>query len=107
MHDISDTRDLSPAERTGFISKYFSNIRTIILIVLTLVGAGIVVFYSLPKELNPSIKIPIVNVVTVYPGASPSDVKELITVPLEDSVTGLSGLTKSTSSSQEGISVIT
>lgn len=107
MHDISDTQELRPEERTGFIARYFSNIRTIILIVLTLVGAGAIVFMGLPKELNPSIKIPIVTIVTIYPGASPSDVKDLVTVPLEDAVTGLSGLTKSTSSSQEGISVIT
>lgn len=107
MHDISETRSLTPMEKTGFIARYFANIRTIILIVLTLAGAGAVVFYGLPKELNPDIKIPIVTIATAYPGASPTDVKELVTVPLEDAVTGISGLTKSTSSSQEGISVIT
>ena len=74
--------------------------------VFILVVAGIVVFNGLPKELNPSIKIPIVTVVTVYSGASPDDVKELVTVPLEDAVTGLGDITKASSTSKEGVSVI-
>lgn len=107
MQETRIEHELTSAEQTGFIARYFTNIRTIILIVVTLAGAGLVVFNNLPKELNPDIKIPIVTVVTAYPGASPTDVKDLITVPLEDAVNSVSGVTKSTSSSQEGLSVIT
>ncbi len=92
---------------SGFISRYFSDIRTISLIVLTLTLAGIVTFNNLAKELNPAIKIPIVTISTVYPGASPEDVNELITVPIEDAVSGLDGITKTSSTSQEGLSLVT
>ncbi len=105
MQEIPTDKQL--VEKTGFIARYFSDIRTISLVVLTLVGAGIVVFINLPKELNPSIKIPIVTISTVYPGASPEDIKELITVPIEDSVSGLKGVTKTSSTSQEGLSLVT
>lgn len=105
MHEVSLERQ--EVKKTGFIYRYFQDIRMIILMVFILVAAGIVVFNGLPKELNPSIKIPIVTIVTVYPGASPDDVKELVTVPLEDAVTGLGDITKASSTSKEGVSIIT
>lgn len=50
------------------IAHYFKNIRTIVLVVLTLTGAGLATFFSLPRELNPNIQIPIVFVTTPFPG---------------------------------------
>ena len=88
------------------IASYFRNIRTIILIVLTLTLAGLTTFFSLPRELNPNIQIPIVFVSTPFPGAGPEDVEKLVTVPLEDAVSGLSGVQKVSSVSQENISTL-
>ncbi len=36
--------------------------------------------------LNPEIKIPIVIISTILPGANPQDVESLLTIPIEDSV---------------------
>lgn len=83
-----------PALKRTFIAAYFRNIRTIILVVLTLTGAGLATFFTLPRELNPNIQIPIVFVSTPFPGASPEDVEQLVTIPLEDAVSGLSGVEK-------------
>ena len=88
------------------IAGYFANIRTIILIVLTLAGAGLATYFSLPRELNPNIQIPIVFVATPFPGAGPEDVESLVTIPLEDAVSGLSGVEKVSSVSQENISTL-
>ncbi len=88
------------------IASYFKNIRTIILIVLTLTLAGLTTFFSLPRELNPNIQIPIVFVSTLFPGAGPEDVEKLVTIPLEDAVSGLSGVQKVSSVSQENISTL-
>jgi multidrug efflux pump subunit AcrB len=96
----------NPKDHDTFIGRYFANIRTIILIILTLAGAGIVTYLSLPRELNPSIKIPIVFIATSYPGAGPEDIESLITIPLEDAVSGLSGVSTVTSTSSEGVSTI-
>lgn len=92
--------------RKTFIASYFKNIRTIVLVVLTLTFAGLATFLSLPKELNPNIQIPIVFVSTLFPGTSPEDIEQLVTIPLEDAVNGLSGVQKSSSVSQENISRI-
>ena len=96
----------NPDDHNTLIGRYFGSIRTIILIILTLAGAGLVTYLSLPRELNPSIKIPIVFVATSYNGAGPDDIESLITIPLEDAVSGLSGVSKVTSTSNEGTSTI-
>lgn len=97
----------NPKDHLTLIGRYFGSIRTIVLIILTLSGAGLVTYLTLPRELNPSIKIPIVFIATTYPGASPDDIESLITIPLEDAVSGLKGVSKVTSSSNEGASTIT
>lgn len=101
-----DRLTFDPSLKETFIASYFKNVRTIILIVLTLSGAGLATFFALPRELNPNIQIPIVFVATPFPGAGPEDVEKLVTVPLEDAVTGLSGVEKVSSVSQENISTL-
>jgi len=101
-----DRLTFDPKLNGTVIASYFKNIRTIVLIILTLTLAGLATFFSLPRELNPNIQIPIVFVSTPFPGAGPEDVEKLVTVPLEDSVSGLSGVEKVSSVSQENISTI-
>ncbi len=102
-----DRLTFDPKLNRTAIAGYFSRIRAIVLIILTLSGAGLAVFFSLPRELNPDLQIPIVNVTTPFPGAGPEDVETLVTIPIEDSVKGLSGVTKVTSTSQENVSSLT
>ncbi len=92
--------------RNGFIGRYFQSTRTIVLITATLIIAGVASYSSLKKELNPDIQIPTVIIATAFPGAGPEDVEDLITVPIEDAVNGLSDVTRVTSSSQESFSSI-
>ncbi|MFZ1626293.1 MAG: efflux RND transporter permease subunit [Candidatus Moraniibacteriota bacterium] len=92
--------------RTSLIGRYFSNIRTITLITVTLVLAGIATYSTLKKELNPDIQIPTVIVATAFPGAGPEDIEDLVTIPIEDAVSGLSDVTRVTSNSQESFSTI-
>lgn len=101
-----DRLTFDPRLNKTFIASYFRNVRTIILVVLTLTLAGLATFFTLPRELNPNIQIPIVFVATPFPGAGPEDVEKLVTVPLEDAVTGLSGVEKVSSVSQENISTL-
>lgn len=101
-----DRLTFDPSLEKTFIASYFRNIRTIVLVVLTFAGAGLATFLSLPRELNPNIQIPIVFVSTVFPGAGPEDIEQLITIPLEDAVSGLSGVQTSSSTSQENISTL-
>lgn len=91
----------------SFKARYITNIRIVILLIILIVAAGLVSFFTLPKRLNPEIKIPIVSVVTVLPGAPPKDVERLVTKPLEASIHSLKGISELDSSSSESVSVIT
>lgn len=100
------SHNFSPAYQSG-IAGYFSRIRIVSLIALILSGAGLASYATLTKELNPNIQIPIVFVTTVFPGTDPEDMEQLVTIPLEDALENLSGVTKATSTSQESVSHIT
>ncbi len=91
----------------SLVAKYLTNIRLVMLLILTIVLLGSVAYLDLPKRLNPEVKIPIVTVVTVLPGAGPEDVEKLVTIPLEDELQGLSGIDVLNSTSQSNVSFIT
>ena len=78
----------------------------ITMIFLAIVVFGLVSYTRLGVNLLPSVNIPVVTVVTAYPGASPDSVESLVTVPLEDALSGLSNLDYISSSSIEGVSTV-
>jgi multidrug efflux pump len=67
---------------------------------------GIINYYTIPKEQIPEIVIPMVNVNTLYPGTSPSDMESLVTRPLEKNLKSISGVKKITSRSAQDFSAI-
>lgn len=95
-----------PRLSSGFIEKYLGNPRLVLLLLTTIIGVGLFSYFNLPRRLNPEIKIPIVIVSAVLPGASPQDIESLVTEPLENEVTGLSDVKTVTSSSRENVSVL-
>lgn len=78
-------------------------------VVLTLAIAlmGAYSYLALPRESAPDIKVPLITVVVPLPEASPEDVENNVTVPLERQLKNLKGLDELTSVSSEGISVTT
>lgn len=79
----------------------------ILMVISAMVVLGLVSFSRLNAELYPNINLPVVTVVTTYPGAAPEDVERLITKPIEDAVAGLANVDVLTSSSSEGFSQVT
>jgi len=67
---------------------------------------GILNYYTIPKEQIPEIVIPMINVNTIYPGTSPSDMESLVTRPLEKNLKSISGVKKITSRSVQDFSAI-
>ena len=67
---------------------------------------GAVSFFRIPVTLIPELNPPVAVVVTSYPGASPTEVSEKITKPLEKSLSTTPGLKTIQSSSQEGANFI-
>ncbi len=54
----------------------------------------------------PKIEPPIISIISAYPGASPEDVEQKVTEPLENQLATTPGIEKITSTSSEGISLI-
>ncbi|TAK33862.1 MAG: efflux RND transporter permease subunit [Chloroflexota bacterium] len=74
--------------------------------VLALVIFGLVSYTRLGVDLWPNVSFPAVTVVTVYPGAGPESVEELVTKPIEDALAGVTDLDYLQSSSTEGVSYV-
>lgn len=78
-----------------------------ILIMVALLLSGGWALIAMPKESYPEVEVPIGIVSTVLPGATAADVERLVTDKLEPSVRNVPGIDKVTSSSRQGVSVIT
>ncbi|MEI7832149.1 MAG: efflux RND transporter permease subunit [bacterium] len=79
---------------------------TILMLVLALVVLGLQSRSRLPVDLLPNVEFPLIFISTVYPGTGPEEVETLITKPIEDSVSMISGLKKLSSTSSEGVSSV-
>ena len=79
---------------------------TTVLAVLCLIVFGLTSVFSAKMELTPEMNFPMLMITSVYAGASPEDVNDLITGPIEDSVGTLSGVKSVQSISQESISIV-
>ncbi|MFC0225154.1 MdtB/MuxB family multidrug efflux RND transporter permease subunit [Serratia aquatilis] len=77
------------------------------LFMLAILLAGIIGYRSLPVSALPEVDYPTIQIVTLYPGASPDVVTSAITAPLERQFGQMSGLKQMASQSSGGASVIT
>src|ERR1700740_2584195 len=77
------------------------------LLMVAILLAGIVAYRVLPLSALPEVDYPTIQVVTLYPGASPDVVTSSITAPLERQFGQMPGLNQMSSTSSGGASVIT
>lgn len=68
---------------------------------------GLVSFLGLPKQEIPDLVISQALVTTVYPGATPETIEQNVTNEIEQKINELDGVDTITSTSMEGVSVIT
>ena len=69
--------------------------------------AGLIAYRLLPVSALPEVDYPTIQVVTLYPGASPDVMTSLVTSPLERQFGRMPGLNQMSSTSSGGASVIT
>ncbi|MDZ7718815.1 MAG: efflux RND transporter permease subunit [Balneolaceae bacterium] len=84
-----------------------NNRTTVYLLTVLVTMIGVYSYLILPKESFPEVEIPIFNVVTIYAGASPADVENVITRPIEQELKGIDGIDQITSVSKQATSIIT
>ncbi len=99
---------LLPPGRTGGPSRLFimRPVATTLMMVAILL-AGIIGYRFLPVSALPEVDYPTIQVITLYPGASPDVVTSAITAPLERQFGQMSGLKQMSSQSSGGASVVT
>jgi HAE1 family hydrophobic/amphiphilic exporter-1 len=100
-----DQLTFDPELKQGFLNFFVTHTRVVILLIILLSGWGVYAYSVLPRESNPEVKISIAIVSAVFPGASPSDVEELVTKKIETEVSSLKGVSKVTSTSSNSVSV--
>src|SRR5271170_5746019 len=77
------------------------------LLMVAIFLSGIVSYFALPLSALPEVDYPTIEVVTLYPGASPDVMTSSVTAPLETQFGQMPGLNQMSSTSSGGASVIT
>ncbi len=77
------------------------------LLMLAIVLAGLVSLRFLPLSALPQVDYPTIQVQTLYPGASPEVMAQTVTAPLERQFGQMPGLSRMSSTSAAGVSIVT
>ena len=77
------------------------------LLMLAIVLAGLVGLRLLPLAALPQVDYPTIQVQTLYPGASPEVMAQTVTAPLERQFGQMAGLSRLSSTSAAGVSIVT
>ena len=77
------------------------------LLMVAILLAGLIAYKQLPLSALPEVDYPTIQVVTLYPGASPEVMTGTVTAPLERQFGQMPGLNRMSSQSSGGASVIT
>ncbi|WP_416137665.1 efflux RND transporter permease subunit [Halomonas sp. HK25] len=81
--------------------------RTTLLLLGTLLLAGLAAWQAIPKEANPDVAIPIIYVSLSLEGVSPEDGERLLVRPMEQELRSIEGVRKMTSQASEGHAAVT
>ncbi|MBX3190458.1 MAG: efflux RND transporter permease subunit [Labilithrix sp.] len=75
-----------------------------VMVTVALMVLGFMGLSRLGTDLFPDVSFPVVVVTVPYPGASPREVEQLVTKPIEDAVVSMNGIDRMKSTSREGVS---
>jgi multidrug efflux pump len=95
-------QDLKPS----FLSAPIKQSKITLFIAIAIAGIGLYFYDLLPKQENPDIAVPVAMITTFYPGASLTDIEQLITNPIENTVSQITGFDKVESYSFNSASIV-
>ena len=75
-------------------------------LMLALVTLGLFSYRRLSVEMFPSVEIPVISVVTKFPGASPESIEREVSKKVEEAVNQIAGVKHVMSYSREGVSTV-
>ncbi len=82
------------------------NTLVIFLVVVMLIGGGVYSAKNIKMETMPNITIPMITTVDIYPGASPEDVADKLTEPMQKAISGIQGVSSVKTINNENVGVI-
>ncbi|MFM6927588.1 MAG: efflux RND transporter permease subunit [Bdellovibrio sp.] len=75
-------------------------------VTIAIVVVGWACYKSMSVDLFPDVSVPVVTVQTTYRGAGPAEIETLVSRPIEDEVSTISGIKRMTSKNMEGVSQV-
>ena len=98
--------NIEKIKHLSFTNWCIRNSTSIYVIIILISFAGLMSYQRIPKELFPDIVIPTISVATIYPGASPQDMENLIVKPIEKQLKSINGIKKIKSNSVSDFAMI-
>lgn len=77
-----------------------------VLVFLMFAALGAVSWMNIARAEDPDFPVPIYTTIAVYPGASPEDMEQLVTEPIEQKLKSLEDIKKLESTSSDGLAVV-
>jgi len=105
----SDTDDVMPPHAGPMtrLAKVFIQSKLTPLLVLAMLLIGIFAIGLTPREEEPQIVVPMIDVMVVFPGADPEEVENLVTKPLEQKIWEIEDVEYVYSASYPGMAMVT
>jgi multidrug efflux pump subunit AcrB len=98
-------KDLNEIKK-GPLAWFASNHVAANLLMMLIIAGGILSIFSIKVEVFPDISIDMVTVTVPYLGASPSEVEDGVCLRVEESIAGIEGIKRITSSAYEGAGTV-
>ncbi|HVZ76508.1 MAG TPA: efflux RND transporter permease subunit [Gemmatimonadaceae bacterium] len=92
---------------SGRIAQAFLRSRLTPLVAVASLLVGVIGIVATPREEEPQISVPMIDVITALPGASPREVENLVTRPVEQRMWEIPGVEYVYSTSAPGVSLVT
>ncbi|MGD0548200.1 MAG: efflux RND transporter permease subunit, partial [Terracidiphilus sp.] len=90
----------------GRLAHSFLNSKLTPLFIAASLALGIFSVVIIPREEEPQILVPMLDIATAMPGASPAEVEQRVTLPIEELVHQISGVEYVYSTSMPGQSLV-
>jgi len=91
---------------SGFWTFLLHRFRVTLLLVTIISIFGVYTYENIPREIAPNVDIPAASITTIWPGANPGDIENLITNKIEQKIKNLENLKEYKSISISGVSIV-